>query len=153
MKRIWHRILPVFTFKWNIDGKMALSWSPCWWWVGCQSSNCGSQNLQIRNIKLSSWNAYVRSLRCKQDQSFYCPGLKADVSNYCRSCHTCQMVGKPNQVIPKAGLQPIPAFDEPLAGSNWLRWSVAKNQVWKWIPLDYYVCFNTFPWSNTFKEY
>ena len=23
------------------------------------------------------------------------------------------MVGKPNQVIPKAGLQPIPAFDEP----------------------------------------
>ena len=29
------------------------------------------------------------------------------------SCHTCQVVGKPNQVIPKAGLQPIPAFDEP----------------------------------------
>ena len=23
------------------------------------------------------------------------------------------MVGKPNQVIPKAGLQPIPAFDDP----------------------------------------
>ena len=43
---------------------------------------------------------------------FYWPGLKSDVSNYCRSCHTCQVVGKPNQVIPKAGLQPIPAFDE-----------------------------------------
>ena len=25
------------------------------------------------------------------------------------------MVGKPNQVIPKAGLQPIPAFDEPIS--------------------------------------
>ena len=25
------------------------------------------------------------------------------------------MVGKPNQVVPKAGLQPIPAFDEPLS--------------------------------------
>ena len=25
------------------------------------------------------------------------------------------MVGKPNQVIPKAGLQPIPAFDEPFS--------------------------------------
>ena len=35
---------------------------------------------------------------------FYWPGLKADVSNYCRSCHTCQVVGKPNQVMPKAGL-------------------------------------------------
>ena len=44
---------------------------------------------------------------------FFWPGLKSDVSNYCRSCHTCQVVGKPNQVIPKAGLQPIPAFDEP----------------------------------------
>ena len=31
------------------------------------------------------------------------------------SCHTCQVVGKPNQVIPKAGLQPIPAFDEPFS--------------------------------------
>ena len=33
---------------------------------------------------------------------FYWPGLKADVSNYCRSCHTCQVVGKTNQVMPKA---------------------------------------------------
>ena len=46
---------------------------------------------------------------------FYWPRLKSDVSNYCRSCHTCQVVGKPNQVIPKAGLQPIPAFDEPFS--------------------------------------
>ena len=46
---------------------------------------------------------------------FYWPGLKADVSRYCKSCHTCQMVGKPNQTIPKAHLQPIPAFDEPFS--------------------------------------
>ena len=26
------------------------------------------------------------------------------------------MVGKPNQTIPKAQLQPIPAFDEPFSG-------------------------------------
>ena len=61
---------------------------------------------------------------------FYWPGFKADVSNNCRSCHTCQVVWKPNQVIPKAGLQTIPAFDEPFSriiidcvGP------VAKNQV------------------------
>ena len=62
---------------------------------------------------------------------FYWPGLKADVSNYCRSCHTCQVVGKPNQVIPKAGLQPIPAFDEPF--SRIIIDCVGplpKNQVW-----------------------
>ena len=39
-------------------------------------------------------------------------GLKSDVSQHCKSCQTCQMVGKPNQIIPKACLQPIPAFDE-----------------------------------------
>ena len=46
---------------------------------------------------------------------FYWPGLKSDVSQHCKSCHTCQMVGKPNQTIPKANLQPIPAFDEPFS--------------------------------------
>ena len=34
---------------------------------------------------------------------------------FCRSCHTCQMVGKPNQPLPKAPLQPIPAFEEPFS--------------------------------------
>ena len=46
---------------------------------------------------------------------FYWPGLKSDVSKYCKTCHTCQMVGKLNQTIPKAQLQPISAFDEPFS--------------------------------------
>ena len=46
---------------------------------------------------------------------FYGSGLKSDVSKYCKTCHTCQMVGKPNQTIPKAQLQPILAFDEPFS--------------------------------------
>ena len=46
---------------------------------------------------------------------FCWPGLKSDLSKYCKTCHTCQMVGKPNQTIPKAQLQPIPAFDEPFS--------------------------------------
>ena len=29
------------------------------------------------------------------------------------NCHVCQVVGKPNQTIPRAALKPIPAFDEP----------------------------------------
>ena len=48
------------------------------------------------------------------NHSFW-PGLKSDISQHCKSCHTCQMVGKPNQTIPKAYLQPIPAFDEPFS--------------------------------------
>ncbi len=41
---------------------------------------------------------YDRILR-----SFYWPGLKRDVSHYCQTCHVCQMVGKPNQIIQPAG--------------------------------------------------
>ena len=46
---------------------------------------------------------------------FHWPGLKSDVSKYYKTFHTCHMVGKPNQTIPKAQLQPIPAFDEPFS--------------------------------------
>jgi Integrase zinc binding domain len=46
---------------------------------------------------------------------FYWPGLRKDVEQYCRACHVCQMVGNPNQQIPVAPLQPIPAFDEPFS--------------------------------------
>ena len=53
-------------------------------------------------------NAYKKILN-----HFFRPGLKSDVSQPCISYHTCQMVGNPNHTIPKAYLQPIPAFDEP----------------------------------------
>ncbi|KAK2920619.1 hypothetical protein Q8A73_000104 [Channa argus] len=44
---------------------------------------------------------------------FFWPGLKSDVVKLCRSCHTCQMSGKPNQLIPAAPLRPIPVLGEP----------------------------------------
>lgn len=46
---------------------------------------------------------------------FYWPNLRKDVAEFCRSCHACQVVGKPNQTIPKAPLQPIPAIKEPFS--------------------------------------
>ena len=44
---------------------------------------------------------------------FFWPGLKKDVSMFCRTCHVCQMTGKPNQVISPAPLHPIPVMGEP----------------------------------------
>ena len=35
------------------------------------------------------------------------------MSRFCHSCHVCQVIGKPNQTIPPAPLQPIPALGEP----------------------------------------
>ena len=46
---------------------------------------------------------------------FYWPGIRKDVVKFCKTCHTCQVVGKPNQTIPKAPLKPIPAFEEPFS--------------------------------------
>ncbi|XP_069983360.1 uncharacterized protein [Penaeus vannamei] len=46
---------------------------------------------------------------------FYWPGLRRDVVNYCKSCHQCQVVGKPNQKIPVAPLYPIPVISEPFS--------------------------------------
>ena len=43
---------------------------------------------------------------------FFWPGLRKDVVKHCRECHTCQVVGKPNQRIPKYPLQPIPSMGE-----------------------------------------
>ena len=46
-------------------------------------------------------------------RNFFWPGLKTGVVKYCRTCHTCQIVGKPNQPVPPAPLHPIPVLGEP----------------------------------------
>ena len=46
---------------------------------------------------------------------FLWPCMKKVVSKVCRSCHICQMIGKPNQKIPRELLQPIPPFKEPFS--------------------------------------
>ena len=48
-------------------------------------------------------------------KEFYWPNLRKDVVIFCRTCHTFQVVGKPNQVIPVAPLWPVPAFGEPFS--------------------------------------
>ncbi len=49
----------------------------------------------------------VRNTRDRILNHFWWP-TKKNVSEYCRSCYTCQVVGKPNQKIPAAPLKPIP---------------------------------------------
>lgn len=44
---------------------------------------------------------------------FYWPGIKRDVTDYVKTCHICQLVGKPNQKIPLATLKSIPVVHEP----------------------------------------
>ena len=46
---------------------------------------------------------------------FFWPGIRQTVAQHCKTCHICQIVGKPNQKIQRAPLQPIPAFEEPFS--------------------------------------
>ncbi|XP_047478502.1 uncharacterized protein LOC125031660 [Penaeus chinensis] len=46
-------------------------------------------------------------------QNFYWPGMKKDVTIFIRSCHVCQVGGKPNQIIPRAPLHPIRVDSDP----------------------------------------
>ena len=51
----------------------------------------------------------------KITKHFYWPQVRHCVAEFCKTCHTCQMVGKPNPKIPVAPLKPIPAFEEPFS--------------------------------------
>ena len=40
-------------------------------------------------------------------QHFYWPRIKRDVAGFVKSCHVCQVAGKPNETIKPAPLKPI----------------------------------------------
>lgn len=65
----------------------------------------------------SPWSGYLGVTKTYQCilKHFFWPGLKTDISKYCRCYHVCQFAGKLNQVIPPAPLHPIPAIGEPFA--------------------------------------
>ncbi len=44
---------------------------------------------------------------------FFWPSMKSDVAKFRKSCHACQIAGKPNQIPPPAPLKPIPVLGEP----------------------------------------
>ncbi|XP_066945203.1 uncharacterized protein [Macrobrachium rosenbergii] len=48
-------------------------------------------------------------------KGFWWPGMKSSVKLFVKQCEACQVMGKPNQPIPKAPLHPIPAIGEPFA--------------------------------------
>lgn len=49
----------------------------------------------------SQWSGHLGIRKTYQHllKYFYWSGLKSDVAAYCRSCHACQLVGKPKQKV------------------------------------------------------
>ncbi|XP_064088186.1 uncharacterized protein LOC135202611 [Macrobrachium nipponense] len=77
--------------------------------------------LSVRNSVMEiAHDAYgghlgIHKTYCKILNCFFWPNMKKDVAKFVRTCHVCQISGKPNQVIPKAPLQPILVPDEPFS--------------------------------------
>lgn len=69
--------------------------------------------LQLAHDLCLAGHLGVKKTHDRVIRHFCWPGLKSEVAQYCRSCHVCQVSGKPNQKVPCAPLHPIPAIGEP----------------------------------------
>lgn len=102
------------------DGVLMRRWSPapsdCDWNVVFQVVVPSIYRSHVLSLAHDSqWSGHLGVTKTYQHilKHFYWPGLRSDVTVHCRSCHVCQIAGKPNQVIPPAPLHPIPAIGEP----------------------------------------
>ena len=50
----------------------------------------------------------INKTHYKMLNHFYWPGLRGDTKQFCKTCHTSQLVGRPNGKPPIAPLKPIP---------------------------------------------
>ena len=77
--------------------------------------NCHRDVLELAHSTPMAGHLGVNKMYSWIQNHFYWPGIKRDIQQFCRSCHVCQLVGKPNQKVPVAPLQPIPAVEEPFS--------------------------------------
>ncbi len=71
------------------------------------------QVLSVAHEHELSGHVGIRKTYDRLLKHFFWPSMKSDVVKFCKSCHPCQLAGKPNQVIPPAPLKPIPVLGEP----------------------------------------
>ncbi len=72
-----------------------------------------AQVLHLAHEHVCSGHLGVTKTYQRLIKHFFWPGVKSAVSKLVKSCHACQLAGKPNQIIPQAPLQPIPVMGEP----------------------------------------
>ncbi|XP_068240411.1 uncharacterized protein [Palaemon carinicauda] len=75
--------------------------------------NYRSKLLELAHDNLLSGHLGINKTFKKLSDLFFWPSLRRDVKKFVKTCKVCQTTGKPNQKIPKAPLQPIPAIGEP----------------------------------------
>ena len=71
--------------------------------------------LQMAHESPMAGHLGVNKTESKILQHFYWPRMRKDVPEFCKTCHTCQVVRKPNQKIKPVPLQPITVIGEPFS--------------------------------------
>lgn len=87
--------------KWTLAGSDGLGWDTVFQLVVPKCFRKQVLSVAHDNVAghLGITKTYSHILRY-----FFWPGIKSDVAQFCRSCHVCQVVGKPNQIIHPAPL-------------------------------------------------
>uniref|UniRef100_A0A3B5QLU2 Gypsy retrotransposon integrase-like protein 1 n=1 Tax=Xiphophorus maculatus TaxID=8083 RepID=A0A3B5QLU2_XIPMA len=102
-----------------VENKVLLrKWMPCGDDVIGQPVYQVVVPLKLRDLVLQvshdeSGHMGVRKTYDRILRNFFWPRLKKDIASYIKTCHTCQLTGKPNQVIHRAPLYPIPTIGKP----------------------------------------
>lgn len=87
-------------------------------WDGWPSGCTGG--ISSPSFKFSPWPLNgVWPFRNKENKHTFLLAGTENRCGYCWSCHTCQITGKPNQVIPLVPLHPIPVIGEPFETIIW----------------------------------
>lgn len=124
LSTLWEQVLPNVQIEdaaqgyFVYDNLLVRKWSPC------EHDVMGEPVYQIvvpdlfragvlKTAHDRSGHFGVRKTYLHVLKHFFWPHAKKDVASYIRSCHVCQLTGKPNQKIKPAPLQPIPAVSEP----------------------------------------
>lgn len=74
---------------------------------------CLQHMLELAQEHLWSGHLGITKTYNRVLKHFFWPGMNGDVVHFCKSCSVCQVVGKPNQVVPPAPLKPTTAIGEP----------------------------------------
>ena len=74
-----------------------------------------SEILKLAHESLMDSHLGINKTYNKITQHFYWPQIRRCMAEFWKTCHNCQMVGKPSQKIPVALLKPISTFEEPFS--------------------------------------
>lgn len=76
---------------------------------------CQAEVLQLAHESSLGGHLGFKKTVDRMSRQFYWPSLRREVKRFCRSCHTCQVVGSSGRVPPVAPLIPLPVVTEPFA--------------------------------------